>query len=118
MAGSIDRLTVGPRDPHGYCSFHRIAGVARRPYGVDLPFAQFIRGTKVPPRDAFLAPGSNAKAVQALFERIGCNVCHVQAITTAPPGTPINGGALAIPAARGKQNTPPLCGLLLPDIKS
>ena len=33
----IDRLTVGPRDPRGYCSFHRIAGVARRPYGVDLP---------------------------------------------------------------------------------
>jgi hypothetical protein len=37
MAGSIDRLTVGPRDPRGYCSFHRIAGVARRPCGVDLP---------------------------------------------------------------------------------
>ena len=37
MAGSIDRLTVGPRDPRRHCSFHRIAGIARRPCGVDLP---------------------------------------------------------------------------------
>jgi hypothetical protein len=31
MAGSIDRLTVGPRDPRRHCSFHRNAGIARHP---------------------------------------------------------------------------------------
>src|SRR5215831_20459057 len=37
MTGSIDRLTVGPRDPRRHGSFHRIAGIARRSCGVDLP---------------------------------------------------------------------------------
>src|SRR5215472_619298 len=37
MAGSIDRLTVRPRDPRRHCSFHRTAGIARRSCGVDLP---------------------------------------------------------------------------------
>jgi len=37
MAGSIDRLTVGPRDLRRHGSFHRTAGIARRSCGVDLP---------------------------------------------------------------------------------
>src|SRR5262249_21892673 len=37
MAGSIDRLTVRPRDLRRHCSFHRTAGIARRFCGVDLP---------------------------------------------------------------------------------
>ena len=36
-------------------------------------FAQFVRGTKAPPRDADLAAGADGQAGQALFERIGCN---------------------------------------------
>src|SRR5258707_13272314 len=35
-------------------------------------FAQFVRGTKVPPRDAVLAAEADAEAGQPLFERIGC----------------------------------------------
>src|ERR1700746_845303 len=54
-------------------------------------FAQFVRGTKAPPRAPQLAASADARAGQALFERIGCNACHVQTITTAPPGTTING---------------------------
>ena len=56
MAGSIDRLTVGPRDPRGCCPFHRIAGVARRPCGVDLP-ARRVAGhcpvTRLPRRSTW-----------------------------------------------------------------
>ena len=81
-------------------------------------FAQFIRGTKVPPRDAVLAAGSDAQAGQALFERIGCNVCHVQAITTASPGTPINGGTFAVPAALGNKIIHPYSDFLLHDIET
>jgi CxxC motif-containing protein (DUF1111 family) len=81
-------------------------------------FAQFIRGTKAPPRDAELAASADARAGQALFQRIGCNVCHVQHITTAPPGTLINGGTFAIPAALGNKIIHPFGDFLLHDIKT
>ena len=81
-------------------------------------FAQFIRGTKAPPRDAELAASGDAQAGQALFQRIGCDVCHVQKITTAPPGTPINGGTFAIPAALGNKIIHPFSDFLLHDIKT
>jgi CxxC motif-containing protein (DUF1111 family) len=81
-------------------------------------FAQFIRGTKAPPRDAELAASGDAQAGQALFQRIGCNVCHVQTITTAPPGTLINGGTFAIPATLGNKIIHPFGDFLLHDIKT
>jgi len=81
-------------------------------------FAQFVRGTNAPPRDAELAASADAQAGQALFQRIGCNVCHVQAITTAPPGTVINGGTFAIPAALGNKIIHPFSDFLLHDIKT
>src|ERR1700751_202827 len=45
-------------------------------------FAQFIRGTMVPPRDETLAATAAARQGQQLFARIGCSTCHVQSITT------------------------------------
>ena len=81
-------------------------------------FAQFVRGTKAPPRDAELAAGADAQAGQALFQRIGCDVCHVQNITTAPPGTLINGGTFAIPVALGNKIIHPFGDFLLHDIKT
>src|SRR6201981_3592125 len=38
-------------------------------------FAQFIRGTMVPPRDAILAVTASAHKGQVIFERGGCGVC-------------------------------------------
>src|SRR4029077_13956091 len=38
-------------------------------------FAQFIRGTQVPPRDTALAATPDATAGQALFSSIGCVTC-------------------------------------------
>jgi CxxC motif-containing protein (DUF1111 family) len=81
-------------------------------------FAQFVRGTKTPPRDALLAAGSDAQAGERLFKRIGCNACHVQAITTAPPGTPINGGAFAVPEAVGNKIIHPYGDFLLHDVET
>jgi CxxC motif-containing protein (DUF1111 family) len=81
-------------------------------------FAQFVRGTKAPPRDAELAAGADAQAGQVLFQRIGCNVCHVQTITTAPPGMLINGKTFAIPAALGNKIIHPFGDFLLHDIKT
>src|ERR1700739_3496084 len=79
-------------------------------------FAQFVRGTKAPPRDAELAASADAQSGQALFQKIGCNVCHVQTITTAPPGTTINGGTFAVPAALGNKIIHPFSDFLLHNI--
>src|SRR5581483_4486328 len=52
-------------------------------------FANFMRSTKAPPRDAALAATADAIAGAKLFNQIGCNICHVPSITTSSPGTSI-----------------------------
>jgi CxxC motif-containing protein (DUF1111 family) len=79
-------------------------------------FAQFIRGTQAPPRDATLAATSDAMAGQKLFESVGCNICHVESITTAAPGTPINGNALRVDVALGNKVIHPFGDYLLHDV--
>ena len=79
-------------------------------------FAQFIRGTKVPPRDATRAATSDAQAGQQLFENIGCNICHVESITTAAVGTKVNGGTLTVSDALGNKVIHPFSDFLLHDV--
>jgi CxxC motif-containing protein (DUF1111 family) len=79
-------------------------------------FAQFVRGTKVPPRDAALASTPAALAGEHLFGHVGCGACHVASITTAPPGTVIDGGAFVVPAALGNKIIHPYSDFLLHDI--
>ncbi len=81
-------------------------------------FAQFVRGTKVPPRDAKLAATADASAGQAIFEKIQCNTCHMENITTAPTGTVINGGAFTVPDALGNKVIHPFSDFLLHDIET
>jgi CxxC motif-containing protein (DUF1111 family) len=79
-------------------------------------FAQFIRGTMVPPRDTVLAATAAAMRGQALFTHVGCSVCHVQSIITAPAGTIVNGGMFVVPAALGNKIIHPFSDFLLHDI--
>jgi CxxC motif-containing protein (DUF1111 family) len=79
-------------------------------------FAQFVRGTKVPPRDTALAATPAALAGEHLFDRIGCGACHVSSITTAPPGTVIDGGTFAVPVALGNKIIHPYSDFLLHDV--
>ena len=79
-------------------------------------FAQFIRGTQVPPRDAALAATPDATAGQSLFNSIGCVTCHVSTLTTDPPGTVINGGTYTVPAALGNKVFHPYGDFLLHDV--
>ena len=79
-------------------------------------FAQFIRGTMVPPRDTALAATPAARRGQQLFHQIGCSVCHVQSITTAPAGTVIDGGMFTVPDALGDKIIHPFSDFLLHDI--
>jgi CxxC motif-containing protein (DUF1111 family) len=79
-------------------------------------FTQFIRGTKAPPRDTTLAASADAQAGQRIFESIGCNICHVESVTTAPPGTVVNGGAFTVPDALGNKVIHPFGDFLLHDV--
>ncbi len=79
-------------------------------------FAQFIRGTMVPPRDAALAATPAAIRGGELFRRVGCGVCHVESITTAPAGTVIDGGMFVVPEALGDKIIHPFGDFLLHDI--
>jgi CxxC motif-containing protein (DUF1111 family) len=79
-------------------------------------FAQFIRGTRVPPRDTVLAATPDAIAGQALFSSIGCATCHVASMTTAPAGTVLNGGAYTVPVALGNKTFHPYGDFLLHNV--
>ena len=81
-------------------------------------FAQFVRGTKVPPRDATLAASASAQAGERLFHAIGCAACHVAIIVTAPAGTLIDGGSFTVPEALGDKIIHPYSDFLLHDVET
>lgn len=89
--------------------------------------ANFIRSTKVPKRNSGPAAGSapgggpvpitpSVRRGEQLFSSIGCDICHVSSITTAPTGTLINGGTFQIPAALGNLTIHPYSDFLLHNI--
>jgi CxxC motif-containing protein (DUF1111 family) len=79
-------------------------------------FALFMRSLKAPSRDNALAATSDAQAGQQIFNSIGCAICHVTSITTAPVGTVINAGAFTVPAALGNKIIHPFGDFLLHNI--
>jgi CxxC motif-containing protein (DUF1111 family) len=88
-------------------------------FGKDVEaFAQFMRATKVPPRDTARAATLDAQIGSTLFDRVGCNICHVRSIVTAPAGTPLNGGTFVVPAALGDKIIHPFSDFLLHDVET
>ena len=79
-------------------------------------FAEFMRATKAPSRDAALAATASAQAGASTFHAIGCDICHIASLTTAPAGTLINGGAFTVPAALGNKTFHPYSDFLLHDV--
>jgi CxxC motif-containing protein (DUF1111 family) len=87
------------------------------PFGADVgAFTRFMRSLKVPPRDTVLAATSDAITGGQLFNSIGCNICHVTSMTTAPAGTSFNGGQFIVPAALGSKIIHPYSDFLLHDV--
>jgi CxxC motif-containing protein (DUF1111 family) len=78
-------------------------------------FAGFMRATKAPSRGTIT---TSVQAGASLFNQVGCTACHVPSITTARPGTVINGGAFTVPAALGNKIIHPYSDFLLHDIGS
>jgi len=86
-------------------------------FGEDVEaFTRFMRSTKAPPRDRVLVPNDANEPGSQLFDQIGCNVCHVRNITTAPPGTSINGFTFTVPEALGNKVIHPFGDFLLHNI--
>jgi CxxC motif-containing protein (DUF1111 family) len=83
--------------------------------GIDQ-IANFLRATKAPSRDTVLASTADAQAGSQLFNQIGCAICHVTTIQTAPAGTAINGGAFTVPPALGGKIIHPYSDFLLHDV--
>jgi CxxC motif-containing protein (DUF1111 family) len=82
--------------------------------GVDVvAFANFMRSTKAPSRGP---TNDSVIAGEKVFESIGCTTCHISSITTAPPNTIINGGAMKVPPALGNKIIHPFSDFLLHDI--
>jgi CxxC motif-containing protein (DUF1111 family) len=79
-------------------------------------FVAFMRATLVPPVDTAAMATPAAQQGQQIFNAIGCNICHVPSITTAPAGTAINGGAFVVPAALGSKIINPFSDFLLHDV--
>ena len=79
-------------------------------------FARFMRASKAPARDRELAATQKAVRGSALFDSIGCALCHVATLTTAPAGTAINGGTFTIPPALGDKVFHPFGDFLLHDV--
>jgi len=86
-------------------------------FGTDIDaFVLFMRSTKAPPRDTVAAATASAQNGSALFDSIGCGICHVRNINTAPAGSVINGGKFTVPAALGDKTIHPFSDFLLHDV--
>jgi CxxC motif-containing protein (DUF1111 family) len=79
-------------------------------------FANFMRATKAPSRDEAQAATPDAQSGSLLFDQIGCAICHVREITTAPAGAMINGGQLTVSAALGDKIIHPFSDFLLHNV--
>src|SRR5438876_11049233 len=79
-------------------------------------FARFMRASQAPARDAQVAQTSKARLGAELFDKVGCDTCHVQTLTTASAGATVDGGALTIPPALGGKQFHPYGDFLLHDV--
>ncbi|HSD45767.1 MAG TPA: di-heme oxidoredictase family protein [Pyrinomonadaceae bacterium] len=79
-----------------------------------LAFADFMAATRAPGRQSPL-PAAAVRG-DSLFSAIGCAVCHTRTFTTAAPGTLINGGAFAVPAALGNKIIHPFSDFALHNV--
>jgi len=79
-----------------------------------LAFADFMAATRAPGRQNPI-PAAATRG-DSLFNAVGCNVCHTRTFVTAAPGTLINGGAFAVPAALGNKIIHPFSDFALHNV--
>jgi CxxC motif-containing protein (DUF1111 family) len=75
-----------------------------------------MRATKVPPRNPALVGKAQTIAGEQLFQKLGCDGCHIPTIMTAPAGSWLNGGYFKVSAALGDKIIHPYSDFLLHNI--
>jgi CxxC motif-containing protein (DUF1111 family) len=98
------------------CAANPSVNCGEDPDGDVQVFAQFMRASKAPGRDARLAATNDAQVGASLFHSVGCDICHIPTLTTAPAGTVINGGAFTVPVALGNKIIHPYSDFLLHNV--
>jgi CxxC motif-containing protein (DUF1111 family) len=92
------------------------AATSEHPFGPDVEaFTRFMRSTKAPPRGLTSSTTTDGEAV---FDRIGCQNCHTDSITTAPQGTSFNGGTFIVDASLGSKTIHPYGDFMLHNINT
>lgn len=86
------------------------------PFGEDIEsYTRLMRALPAPPRDFALQNTPDVLAGATLFTRVGCAVCHVPTMNTAPAGSSINGFA-SVPAALGDKVFHPFGDFMLHNV--
>jgi CxxC motif-containing protein (DUF1111 family) len=113
----LEQLSNGQALPPGTDPFPGEPAVTDDTTNDDIQlFTDFMRATKVPPRDTAIASSPDSRRGESLFASVGCASCHTPTIVTAPAGTAINGGAFTVSAALGNKMIHPFSDFLLHDI--
>jgi len=76
-------------------------------------FTDFMRALRAPGRGPI---NGDVNSGSALFDAIGCAVCHTRTFTTSAVGTVINGGAFTVPASLGNKIIHPFSDFALHNI--
>lgn len=77
---------------------------------------RFIRQTEPPAPDPARSVTKEAQAGSEIFDRIGCSLCHVRTLKTAPPGARLWGSNTVVDQRLGNKEIHPFSDYLLHDI--
>lgn len=76
----------------------------------------FIRATEPIAPDPARSATEGALAGSKIFDRIGCSICHVRTLTTAPPGTRMASSRIVVSERLGNREIHPFSDYLLHNI--
>ena len=77
---------------------------------------EFIRNSDPVAPDPERESAEWSQAGSKIFDQIGCSVCHVRTLKTAPPGTTMPGTNLVVSAKLGNKDIHPYSDYLLHDV--
>jgi CxxC motif-containing protein (DUF1111 family) len=81
-----------------------------------IALLKFLRSTEPIAPDPERSATASTQAGSKLFDKIGCSICHVRTLKTAPAGTSIDGGSDTVSERLGNKEIHPYSDFLLHDL--